>query len=120
MNRWLEAHPWLGAFAVVAGIGVVAIGIVLATGGDATVGESAFAACEIAPEFVADELIAPRDAAFSNCRAERGSDGIWQVAGRVDAPNAFGARVRHTYRLRLRYAGDDRWTLRGAVDLTSQ
>ena len=83
-------------------------------------GENAFAACEIAPDFVEDTLVAPLDADFGGCTARRGPGGTWAVSGQVDAANAFGARLRHSYRLSLRYAGDDRWTQLGAVELTRQ
>ena len=65
-------------------------------------------------------LVAPQDADFGDCTARRTTDGTWEVSGRVDAPNAFGARLRHTYRVSLRYAGDDRWSQRGPVDLIQQ
>ncbi len=120
MNRWLEAHPWWGAIGVVGTLIAIATIVVVAIGSDGTVGENAFAACTIAPEFVEDALVAPQEADFGDCTARRTGAGTWDVSGRVDAPNAFGARLRHTYRLTLRYAGDDRWTQLGAVELTRQ
>ncbi len=91
MSRWLEAHPWLGAMGVVGVVGAiigVAILITLAIGTGGPIGESAFAACAIAPDFVDDALVAPRDAAYANCRATPGRDGVWEVSGRVDAVGA--------------------------------
>ena len=120
MNCWLAAHPWWGAIGVVGTILVGATIVVVAIGRDGTVGETAFAACQIAPEFVEDALVAPQEADFSDCTARHTSAGTWAVSGRVDASNAFGARLRHTYRLTLRYAGDDRWTQLGPVELTEE
>ena len=118
MNRWVEAHPWWGAIGVVGAILVGALIVVVAIGSDGAVGENAFAACQIAPEFVEDTLVAPGGADFGDCTARHTTGGTWAVSGRVDAPNALGARRRHTYRLSLRYAGDDRWSQLGAVELT--
>ena len=120
MNRWVEAHPWWGAIGVVGTLIAVATIVVVAIGSDGTVGENAFAACQIAPEFVEDTRVAPQEADFGDCTARRTGAGTWDVSGRVDAANAFGARIRHTDRLSLRDAGDDRWSQLGAVELIPQ
>ncbi len=120
MHRWVEAHPWWGAIGVVGAILVGAVIVVVAIGSDGRVGENAFAACQIAPEFVEDTLVAPQEADFGDCTARPTSAGTWAVSGRVDAPNAFGARLRHTYSLTLRYAGEDRWSQLGRAELIPQ
>ena len=115
MNPWVEAHPWWSAIGIVGAVITVATIVVVALGGDDTVGENAFAACQIAPDFVEDALVAPGDADFGDCTARRATASTWAVSGRVDAPNAFGARIRHDYRIVLRYVGDDIWRRVGAV-----
>ena len=120
MHRWVDTHPWWSAIGVVGTLIAVATIVVVAIGSDGTVGENAFAACAIAPEFVEDALVAPQDADFGDCTARRSTGGTWAVSGQVDAPNAFGARLRHTYRLTLRYAGEDRWSQLGRVALIPQ
>ena len=73
------------------------------------------AASIYAQDFVRDRLKAPSTAEFpSYGQARRKSDANWDckflVLGNVDAENGFGAKIRSTYAVELRYQPeDDKW-----------
>lgn len=69
-------------------------------------------ACFEAKQAVEYHLTAPATAAFSSCTyrdAVKQADGTWRVEGTVDAQNAFGAKIRSVFIVRLRYTGRDTW-----------
>ena len=71
----------------------------------------------MAQHFVKRELRAPSTADFGlgeqsprKCVADLG-DGLYLARGWVDAQNAFGAQVRSTFVVKLRFLGDNRWKM---------
>ena len=81
-----------------------------------TEADDRFFACFYSQERVREELLAPRDAKFQDCDAasvvKRGSE--WRVSSFVDAPNAFGARLRKDFTTTARKAtdGSGDWLIR--------
>jgi hypothetical protein len=94
--------------------GLIAVMVVISGIGNRIVGdETADNACTEAHILVSHDLVAPGSADFSYCSndtAKKGSDGIWSVAGYVDSQNAFGAKLRSSFLVQLRYdAGVKQW-----------
>lgn len=76
-------------------------------------------ACIISEQFVERQLLSPKGADFGSCDDSKvihlGSN-KYQVTNYVDASNAFGASLRKTYFIILKYNGGDwedinNWTL---------
>lgn len=75
-------------------------------------------ACLVARQFVVEQVKSPSTAVFSPCHHPdsavlgRLDHPKWVVKGWVDAQNGFGAVVRSTYVLTMRYEADqDVWVL---------
>ena len=115
-DRKLAPNGWLyiGVFVAIAllyGLNHVPASLQGANAGDA---------CYTAQRFVRQELTAPNGATFAPCQApdttieQRGAQ--WFVSSWVDAPNHFGATLRHHYNATLSYSEQsDTWRL---LDLT--
>jgi len=54
---------------------------------------------------VRDQLKAPSTAKFSSVWASKNNDGTWVVKGYVDAQNSFGATIRSSFKVMLKYNG---------------
>lgn len=63
----------------------------------------------MAKEFVKNSLKSPSTADFSNTSSQELSDKTFLVSGNVDAQNSFGAMLRNTFRVKLKYNGGE-WT----------
>lgn len=77
---------------------------------------SRFEACDMAQEFVKDNLKAPSTATFASCTDSETtishSADHWTVMSYVDAQNGFGAQLRNDYLVEMQYHPEsDKWTL---------
>lgn len=80
--------------------------------GDVSTGEAQI----MAEDFVKNSLKSPSTADFSNASTQDIGDKTFIVSGNVDAENSFGAMLRNTYRVKLKYNGGEwedsnNWTL---------
>jgi hypothetical protein len=97
---------WLVAFVVVGGL--VLFGIKAIKGSDPVdPGDDAKRVCQ--EEFIADRLKAPASADYSDVEVSASGD-VYEVTGKVDSQNSFGAKVRSSFRCVVRDAGDE-WRL---------
>ena len=103
--------------AIVAGIAIVFVGFVIyAMIFGPTPETSQTEICAHAEVFIETKLIAPSSAHFQPCDemglARVGTDGHeYVLTGYVDAQNAFGASLRHSFTVDLRQDGDSWSTL---------
>lgn len=58
-------------------------------------------------DFVKNELKAPATAEFSGDEYKNDGDTVYLATGKVDAQNSFGAKIRETYLVKMRYLGGD-------------
>lgn len=62
-------------------------------------------------DFVERQLKAPSTADFGDEEVTQIRGPVWEVVGEVDAENGFGAMLRSDYVCRVKFKGDDEWTL---------
>jgi outer membrane lipoprotein-sorting protein len=67
-----------------------------------------FSACSMAKTFVTQSLKAPSTAKWPTCREQEqtfvsNAGNVWTVRSWVDAQNSFGAAIRTTYMIEMRY-----------------
>lgn len=85
---------------------------------------SNYDAWHMAKRFVEDYLKSPSTASFGggvfsddfqdpNSRVKKATDGEYVVSGWVDSQNSFGATVRSSFVVRLRYEGGGTWKMVG-------
>lgn len=65
----------------------------------------------VCEDFVEDRLKSPSSADFSDETVTQIRGPVWEVAGAVDSENSFGAMIRNDYTCRVKFKGDDNWTL---------
>ena len=70
----------------------------------------------IAQQFVKNALKSPSTASFGwqtadECVTGADSRGRYRVRGWVDAQNSYGATMRSTFTVTVRYEGGDKWIL---------
>lgn len=82
-------------------------------------GDLKFEACSISKQFVEQKLLSPKGADYGNCSDSKVTylgNNKYQISNTVDASNAFGASIRKTYFVIIRYTSGDvydinNWTL---------
>ncbi|MGC3967716.1 MAG: DUF4339 domain-containing protein [Pirellulales bacterium] len=106
--RSLSTSFKIAMFVIVASIvGLVVFGMLRHPEGTAS------GAISRAQELVRDRLKVPSKAEFiaDSIVAKHEGQGLWQVRGEVDAPNALGIPLRHNWFVDLKYA-DGQWKVK--------
>lgn len=101
------------------GIAFVALAVLIlaqvACGGGSASQNDRFNACVMARSYMTQRLKSPATAQFQSCSSAniaKESDGVtWLIVSQVDSQNSFGATVRTTFSMRIRYKGGDKWEL---------
>ena len=100
--------------AILAGIAIVLVFFAIGLAFGSRSGTSRTAVCVRAEAFVKSKLVAPASAHFPLCDemiVQQNGDHEWSVTGYVDAQNAFGASLRHSFSVDLVQDGNN-WAAR--------
>lgn len=90
---------------------VLLVGMILACGSKPTPKEGdKYGAIVVCEDFVKDRLKAPSTAEFTDEQATLIA-GTWTVNGKVDADNAFRAKIRESFACVVKHTGNDKYNL---------
>lgn len=106
----MEKKKSSGCFSIISGIVLIIIIIAIFSPDPKDSGSKVpdkIDAYLMAKDYVKQELKAPATAEFSDYTCEEGPDSTYSLDGNVDSQNSFGAMLRSSWTVKLKWLGGD-------------